>query len=120
MANECRRDDGTLRSQPVPCDYVGPTLTRILQSLPPTNVVDTMRLRLLEKNVDLLDLREFEALILAVKMPELRHVKVHIFTPHGSQAAAAPACTDEAIMADTQKADLPLLHKKGLLSVHFN
>ncbi|KAJ7483561.1 hypothetical protein FB451DRAFT_1234978 [Mycena latifolia] len=96
----------------IKCDHVGPTLTRILQSLPPTNVVDTIRLAVFGQPVGVLDLREFEAAIFAVKIPELRHVEIELVTPPSLVHTSTT-------VAEALKADLPLLHEKGLLSVHF-
>ncbi|KAJ6548214.1 hypothetical protein DFH09DRAFT_629737 [Mycena vulgaris] len=96
----------------IKCDDTGDTLIRMLKSLPPTNVVDRIRLALIGDDVGLVDLRGFETTILAVKMAKLQHAEVEVVHSF--------SVMDEEEMAATVKADLPLLHEKGLLFVHFS
>ncbi|KAJ7693219.1 hypothetical protein B0H17DRAFT_1132683 [Mycena rosella] len=99
----------------IKCDDMGPTFICLVAGLRVTNVVDRIHLVLFGGDIRL-NLREFKASVLTIKMPQLPRVEVEVVTSVGAQGTGA----SEDSMSETLRVDLPTLHKRGLLCVHFN
>ena len=96
-----------------------PLFSSMLTRLPPTNVINLVRVALLDLDVGVHDLRQFEAAILSGKLPALRRVEVGVMSSAGAGFFTDAERASEESMAQTLKTQLSVLHRKGLLFLKF-
>ncbi|KAJ7643083.1 hypothetical protein DFH06DRAFT_1213684 [Mycena polygramma] len=97
------------------CDDMGYEFNEMLKSLPPNNVIDTIRVNLFGPTLTMDLIADFQATIIAVKMPMLRRVELEVNTTHSPFFIGA----DPTALASMIRRDLGQIQERGQLFVYF-
>ncbi|KAJ7611100.1 hypothetical protein DFH06DRAFT_1308571 [Mycena polygramma] len=95
------------------CDDMGYEFNEMLKSLPPNNVIDTIRVNLFGPTLTMDLIADFQATIIAVKMPMLRRVELEVNTTHSPFFIGA----DPTALASMIRRDLGQIQERGQLFV---
>ncbi|KAJ6456297.1 hypothetical protein C8R47DRAFT_1082488 [Mycena vitilis] len=97
------------------CDDMGYEFNEMLKSLPPKNVVDTIRVNLFGPTLTMDLIADFQATIIGLKMPLLRRVELEVNTTHSPFFTGA----DPTALASMIRRDLGQIQERGQLFVYF-
>ncbi|KAJ7622000.1 hypothetical protein DFH06DRAFT_1143402 [Mycena polygramma] len=98
------------------CSDMGSAVNEVLKSIPANNIIDTIRVSLFGPGLTMETIRDFQATILALTMPMLRHVDVEV---HSSPSPFLFASNTTGL-PKMLRHHLSKLEERGLLSIYLD